>query len=137
MRHQACLPAGGLRPHPFGDAMTTTEDALVRAIFDDPGDTIARAAYADWLQERGDLRGEFLRLLLDLEGLPNGDRRVAETGARVTALRQVIDRRWAALFDEYGGMVRETRTVRLRLKTYRKAPKQYGGAYKVGLVERA
>jgi uncharacterized protein (TIGR02996 family) len=41
-----------------------TEAALLAAIHAAPGDTGPRAIYADWLQERGDPRGEFIALQL-------------------------------------------------------------------------
>ena len=38
------------------------EPGLLRAIDDDPHDDAARLVYADWLEERGDLRSHYLRL---------------------------------------------------------------------------
>src|SRR5262245_23761249 len=39
------------------------EDAFIQAILADPGDNAARLVYADWLDERGDPRAEYLRRL--------------------------------------------------------------------------
>jgi uncharacterized protein (TIGR02996 family) len=42
--------------------MTKEEDAFLRAIRQNPDDQLTRLVYADWLDERGDLRGEYIRL---------------------------------------------------------------------------
>ena len=39
-----------------------TDEAFLSAIDDAPRDALARLAYADWLEERGDPRSEWLRL---------------------------------------------------------------------------
>ena len=39
------------------------EQAFLRAMQDQPGDESVRLVFADWLEERGDPRGELLRLL--------------------------------------------------------------------------
>jgi len=41
-----------------------TEDELLDAIFAAPGDLVPREVYADWLQQRGDPRGEYIALSL-------------------------------------------------------------------------
>src|SRR5262245_38486286 len=38
------------------------EEGFLRAIAAEPGDDTVRLVYADWLEERGDPRAEFLRL---------------------------------------------------------------------------
>jgi uncharacterized protein (TIGR02996 family) len=40
----------------------TEDQAFLRAIRASPGDLSPRLVYADWLEERGDVRGEFLRV---------------------------------------------------------------------------
>jgi uncharacterized protein (TIGR02996 family) len=37
------------------------EDAFLQAVIADPEDDAPRLVYADWLEERGDVRGEFIR----------------------------------------------------------------------------
>src|SRR5262245_54378867 len=39
----------------------TEEDALIRAVLAAPDDPGPQLVYADWLEERGDPRGEYLR----------------------------------------------------------------------------
>jgi uncharacterized protein (TIGR02996 family) len=58
------------------DAKTGSGDALLERIYAAPGDLALRAVYADWLQERGDPRGEFIAL--QLSGAAAGRRRQAE-----------------------------------------------------------
>src|SRR4051794_22045708 len=51
----------------------TTEEALVRAISDAPEDELNWLAYADWLEEQGDLLGEMLRRRIRLGKLGAND----------------------------------------------------------------
>jgi uncharacterized protein (TIGR02996 family) len=44
----------------------TDDEAFIRAIVDRPGDDLPRLVYADWLDERGDPRGEYLRIEMEL-----------------------------------------------------------------------
>lgn len=41
-------------------------DRLLQAVLDDPGDDAPRLVLADWLEERGDPRGEFIRVQVAL-----------------------------------------------------------------------
>jgi uncharacterized protein (TIGR02996 family) len=48
-----------------------SDDAgFLHAIRDNPADDTARPVYADWLDERDDPRGDFLRLHVALRSLP-------------------------------------------------------------------
>jgi uncharacterized protein (TIGR02996 family) len=51
------------------------DDAFLQAIREDPDDDVPRLIYADWLEEQGDPRGEFIRVDCALEHLPATDRR--------------------------------------------------------------
>jgi uncharacterized protein (TIGR02996 family) len=42
------------------------DDVFLRAILEHPDDPVTRLAYADWLEERGDPRGELPRIELRL-----------------------------------------------------------------------
>lgn len=42
-------------------------DKLLQAILDNPEDDALRLVYADWLEERGDPRGEFIRVQVLLQ----------------------------------------------------------------------
>jgi len=75
------------------------DQALLRAVLADPDNVGARLVYADWLEERGDSRGEFLRISAALAALPALDKRGDSLKARLQELRQTIDPKWLALID--------------------------------------
>src|SRR5262245_32841082 len=62
------------------------EVGFLRAIQDRPEDDAARLIYADWLDERGDVRAEYLRLEHQLSRLPH----------RLAELHTQIDPAWLA-----------------------------------------
>jgi uncharacterized protein (TIGR02996 family) len=75
------------------------EAAFLQAIFANPEDEAARLIYADWLEERGDPRAEFLRLESMLAGVSRDDPRLHEAETRLQALRSGIDGDWLARVD--------------------------------------
>src|SRR4051794_40761044 len=75
------------------------EDALLNAILANPEDDALRQVYADWLEERGDPRGEFLRTEARLASLSKAKRSAGKLRARLQELRAGIDGRWLALLD--------------------------------------
>lgn len=79
-----------------GDLIVDHEGAFQQALRVDPTDEVARSVYADWLEERGDARGELLRILIALpeEGLE----RRASRERRLAELLPQIDRQWVEKF---------------------------------------
>jgi uncharacterized protein (TIGR02996 family) len=75
------------------------EKPFIEAILADPDDDAPRLIYADWLEDRGDPRGEYLRLDAEVVRLPEGDPRRAECVSRLGALRAAVDPEWAAVVD--------------------------------------
>jgi uncharacterized protein (TIGR02996 family) len=83
------------------------EATFIAAILAAPRDDLPRLAFADWLEERGDLRGDFLRVAVYLEALseqgPPSEmrakvRRAREIGAlqrRLRELRPLVPFDWA------------------------------------------
>lgn len=63
-----------------------SDEAFLRAIQDQPGDPLPRLAYADWLEERDDPRGEYLRLFA----------RVETALKRMATLRSGINTEWVS-----------------------------------------
>jgi uncharacterized protein (TIGR02996 family) len=59
---------------------------FLRAIQKNPEDEAARLVYADWLEERGDIRGEYLRL----------EHQLVQTPLRLAQLQGQIDPTWLA-----------------------------------------
>jgi uncharacterized protein (TIGR02996 family) len=76
-----------------------TGDDLLRAVLANPDDSALRGVYADWLEERGDPRGEFLRIAQRLAALPRKAKRRGPLVARLEELRPVIDPAWRALVE--------------------------------------
>jgi uncharacterized protein (TIGR02996 family) len=75
----------------------TDDEAFLAAIRADPDDDTARLVYADWLDERGDVRGEWLRVQCELARMPQSDPRHAPLLAREGALREQVDDDWLRL----------------------------------------
>jgi uncharacterized protein (TIGR02996 family) len=71
------------------------EAGFLRAIADDPEDDAPRLVYADWLDERDDPRGEFIRVQLEFERTAPLAERYAVLRARARALRRLVDPEWA------------------------------------------
>jgi uncharacterized protein (TIGR02996 family) len=82
---------------------TITEDerGLLRALLGSSSDLTLLGAYADFLDERTDPRGPWLRALIAREvAINSGDLADIDSGAlKFPALRPGIDPDWAALFD--------------------------------------
>ncbi len=85
--------------------MNTDHDFL-QAILADPDDGTLRLVYADWLEEQGDARAEFLRLQAQAEELPaipkDQPRRIARAlraRMRLEDLTRQVDSGWQAVLD--------------------------------------
>jgi uncharacterized protein (TIGR02996 family) len=75
------------------------EDAFLADICAHPNDDTPRLIYADWLEERGDPRSEFLRAQARLAALKHKAREYRRLRARLRQLRSEMDRTWLALVD--------------------------------------
>jgi uncharacterized protein (TIGR02996 family) len=83
-----------------------THDAFLQAIIESPDDDGLRLVYADFLDERGDPRGEFVRVQCQLARLPEADPRRPELEARARTLLQEHEQVWASpLLGLLDGMV--------------------------------
>jgi uncharacterized protein (TIGR02996 family) len=72
------------------------ERGFLRAIQDNPEDDSLRLVYADWLEERGDPRSEYLRLVCALSSPECADQEVEKFHERLQELRACADPRWLA-----------------------------------------
>lgn len=81
---------GGPPPRP------PEEGAFLRAVLEAPEDDGPRLIFADWLEERGDPRGEFIRVQCVLAKLPADDPRRKGLEERQRALREEHGRAWRA-----------------------------------------
>src|SRR5262249_15161014 len=59
---------------------------FLSAITADPADLTVRLVYADWLEDRGDPRAEFIRVQIEADGLPPSDPRRRAMEARAAEL---------------------------------------------------
>jgi len=66
----------------------TDEAGFLQAILRTPDDAALRSVYADWLEERGDPRGEYLRCQCTRADLQRGDPRLAALLQREEELRE-------------------------------------------------
>jgi uncharacterized protein (TIGR02996 family) len=86
------------------------EHSFIQAIRDNPADEATRLVYADWLEERDDPRGKFLRLeseftTLSKDSSPSVSRRKRSRKERIQTrlqkLRPGISAEWLALVDRH------------------------------------
>src|SRR3954468_11511865 len=91
--------------------MHPADAAFLRAIIAAPDDDLPRLVYADYLDERGDPRGEFIRLQCELARLPDRSPRQRELLARQTVLLTLHREKWLAplvkLFGEEDRRLRD------------------------------
>ncbi len=97
--------------------MSDTLRALETALVDDPDDLAAHAAYADLLMERGDPRGEFIRVQLALEDPNLSQQERQQLRRREQELQGRHGRDWLGglaphLLDQQGVPERRRRTDR-------------------------
>jgi uncharacterized protein (TIGR02996 family) len=75
--------------------LSVEEQAFVTAIANHPRDRLTRLVYADWLDERSDPRGEYLRLLCEVARPEESDGREQRVG-RLQQLRARFNDNWLA-----------------------------------------
>src|SRR5437762_2497871 len=81
------------------------EDAFLRAVLEHPDDDGPRLVYADWLEERGDPRGAFIRAQVELERLDPDDPRRPDLACRAERLLAEHRRGWLAPIDRLRGEI--------------------------------
>src|SRR5262245_26914913 len=74
-----------------------SEDLFIDAVLAEPGAHAPRLLYADWLEERGDPRAEFLRLDCQLLNTPPEDEHFSLLRSRLQELSGALDPDWVAL----------------------------------------
>jgi uncharacterized protein (TIGR02996 family) len=82
----------------------SSADGFIKAIIEDPDDDALRLIYADWLDERGDPRGQFIRVQCRLAALPPDDPGRFELEEEEHDLLKAHQEEWAA---PYRGVVEE------------------------------
>jgi len=81
------------------------DERFLQAIIENPDDDAPRLVYADWLEERGDPRGEFIRVQCQLARLPDNDSARPAFVQREHDLLAAHEEQWVAplrplLFDQ-------------------------------------
>jgi uncharacterized protein (TIGR02996 family) len=82
------------------------EQAFLDSIFETPEDAAPRLIYADWLEERGDERGELLRIRSELPNLRPRDQRRKMLTQRERELTSRCDEDWLVLLERADWKVR-------------------------------
>jgi uncharacterized protein (TIGR02996 family) len=72
----------------------THDEAFLNAIIEDPDSNVPRLLFADWLEERGDPRGEFIRLQIAISRAEAGDEQLAEMQRREEEMLTTHRRAW-------------------------------------------
>ncbi len=74
--------------------MASQESLLRQAILERPGDDTPRLIYADWLEEQGDPRAEFVRIQCEIAGVAPEDDRLTPMIHRMNELESEFGREW-------------------------------------------
>ncbi len=80
--------------------MLSLRDALESALVNDPDDLATHFAYADFLQEQGDPRGEFIQLQLALEDPQRTETEKRQLQARTEELLRRHEREWLGILAD-------------------------------------
>jgi uncharacterized protein (TIGR02996 family) len=88
------------------------DEPFLRAIHAAPEDSTLRLVYADWLEERGDPRAEYLRLDARLAALPVGHAAAPGVRRRMVELRSHLPAPWLALLGDYRASSSDDRLTR-------------------------
>jgi len=75
---------------------------FLRAISENPEDDVTRLVYADWLDEQGDPRGEFIRVECELGTLEEDTPRHKKLAQRKWELLEEYGKEWKGLFGKLG-----------------------------------
>ncbi|MCI0462318.1 MAG: TIGR02996 domain-containing protein [Gemmataceae bacterium] len=70
------------------------EDTFLQAVQAEPANEQVRLVYADWLEERGDMRAELIRVMQEMAALPVYSDRHAQLRPRRDELRAKADKGW-------------------------------------------
>lgn len=79
--------------------LTDEERTFLRSILSNPAELTNWLVYADWLDEHGDPRAEFIRLEIRRGQLPDADPERLVLRLRLEQLRPALDPDWVAVFD--------------------------------------
>ena len=78
------------------------ENAFLGSMLVSPDDEALRLVYADWLEERGDIRAEYLRLDLEIERQKSQGRVALQLKQRLAEIELGVDRAWLSFVTSLG-----------------------------------
>jgi uncharacterized protein (TIGR02996 family) len=111
------------------------EFQFLRSIYQQPGDDAPRLVYADWLEEHGDSRAEFLRLEVQLHRLSKGaKKRRAPLQERIRELRPKVEANWLARMWLPRNLAQEVRLDLVRLSKGKALIEVRGGQDEIVLL---
>ena len=100
------------------------DESFLSRIFDDPGDNDLRLIYADWLEDRGDARGELIRTRSQLAALPAKHRQRKKLQQRDRVLTTCCDPDWLVMLERADWKLRYRSLEPTERHKARWAPKQ-------------
>jgi uncharacterized protein (TIGR02996 family) len=95
------------------------EADFVAAIRERPGDDARRLIFADWLEERGDRRAEYLRFAVEIASRCRQGQNADELVSRLRGLAQGIDEEWREAVGVRYDVVLESFLVEMKICTIR------------------
>ena len=72
----------------------TDEEAFLAALAERPGDDLTRLVFADWLDERGDGRAAYLRLVVEVAARIQANRSCRRLASQAGPIAEGIELRW-------------------------------------------
>lgn len=87
--------------------------SFIQAIQTNPSDEIPRLIYADWLDERGDPRGELIRVQCEIARSPENDLKRKQLAQRADELLEDYGETWLEPLRELGALGVSTRCFHL------------------------
>lgn len=101
----------------------SSNEAFLAAICDNPADDTPRLIYADWLEERGDPRAEFIRVQVELARLPKRDKRRKDLKVREEELLEWYGDGWTQ--EVFGPLFRQIEFRRGFIEMVRTSTKDF------------
>src|SRR5262245_45613198 len=91
------------------------DESFLRAMLAAPADSALPLVYADWLEDRGDPRAEYLRLGVHLAALPFDHEDAQSVRRRMVELGSYLPAPWLAVFGDHHSSGSDQDPRRLKL----------------------
>src|SRR4051794_7578631 len=77
------------------------EESFLCAIASNPGDDAQWLLFANWFEDKGDPRSEFLRLAIQLRRATRDSKRIRQARERLQQVRAMLDPSWLILIETF------------------------------------